>query len=343
MLGRLVCYCLTALALLAGPRAFAQSPPLPAPLPRLLAPPLQAPECTACNGSALLCDKHYNEVAYPTTHNAMSCREEHWLLPNQNYGIAHQLTDGVRAMMLDVHYFLGKTYLAHGSALFGRKLLVDGLGEVRQFMDSHPCEVITLIFESRVRAADVAAAFQAAGLMPYLFTHALGQPYPTLKEMVQSNQRLVVFTDREGGAYPWYHAMWDYCVETPWKAKRPSGLTNRSQRGDQRNELCIVNHFLTAPTASPRLAAQVNFNPFFQQRVENFVRQTRRMPNFVVVDYYDIGALFEVVDTLNGLPWPQRRHGQLRPTVQPTMFEENGNSLKAEEALSPDLLQNRPQ
>ena len=39
-------------------------------------------DCPACNGSPLLCDRRYNEVAYATTHNAMSNRQEHWLAPD---------------------------------------------------------------------------------------------------------------------------------------------------------------------------------------------------------------------------------------------------------------------
>ncbi|HEY5315111.1 MAG TPA: hypothetical protein VIK18_21445 [Pirellulales bacterium] len=308
MFGRPVFLCVTAVLLLVDAPARAQ--------PR---PPV---ECTACNGSAFLCDKRYNEVAYPATHHSMSCRDERWFAPNQNYTIARQLADGVRALTLEVHNLFGKTYLARGNALVGRKLLVDGLAEVRAFMDSHPCEIITLIFESHVPAADMAAALRTAGLIECLYAHAPGQPFPTLKEMVLSYRRLVIFTDREGGAYPWYHALGDYCLQTPANAKRPTDLTNQRGPGADGHPLCILNHFLTSPITSPRLALQVNYNPLFEQRVERFIQETRRVPNFVVVDHYELGALFEVVDTINGLPWPQRRRSQPRPVVQATMFED---------------------
>ena len=273
-------------------------------------------ECTSCNGSALLCDKRYNEVVFPTTHGAMSCRDEHWLAANQKYNIGHQLADGVRALMLEVHYLFGKVYLARGSALVNRKPLAEGLGEVRTFMDSHPCEVITLILKSRVRASDIALALQQAGLSDALYAHAPGQPFPTLKEMVATRRRLVIFADHEGGAYPWYHSLAEFCDQTPVKARQPEDLTGRVEHSGEEKPLCILNHYLAAPLASPALSMQVNYNPFFQQRCENFVRETRHTPNFVVVDYYHLGALFEVVDTLNGLPWPQRRQSKPRPDVE---------------------------
>src|ERR1700676_5089587 len=116
-------------------------------------------DCPACNGSPLLCDRRYNDVAYATTHNAMSNRQEHWLAPNQNFNLSRQLNDGVRALMLDLHYFLGRVYLAHGNVLWGRKSLADGCQDIHMFLDSHPGEVLTLILENRVRPGDIAAAF----------------------------------------------------------------------------------------------------------------------------------------------------------------------------------------
>jgi hypothetical protein len=276
-------------------------------------------------------------VAYPTTHNAMSNRQEHWLVPNQNYSISQQLNDGIRGLMLDVHPLWGKPYLMHSTPLLGAKKLVEGLVEIRQFLETHPWEVVTLIFETNVHAAQMAETFEQAQLGPYLYAHAKGQPFPTLREMVLSNRRLVVFTDFEGGQFPWYHAVWEYCVETPWKAKKPSDLDSRRNRGQPQNELVILNHFLTHPTSSPRLAKQVNQNPFFLTRVERFVQETRRFPNFITVDYYDLGELFEVVDTINGLPWTQRRHSAPRHEVLQNNTAPDGTPLRAEDLLTPEL------
>ena len=70
------------------------------------------------------------------------------------------------------------------------------------FLDSHPAEVLTLILESRVRPGNIAAAFNESGLTPYLYAHQPGQPFPTLRTMIATGKRLVVFTDQGGGAYP---------------------------------------------------------------------------------------------------------------------------------------------
>src|SRR5262245_15022023 len=70
----------------------------------------------ACNGAAALCDRRYDEITFATTHNGMSASAEGWTHPDQRYGIARQLADGIRALMLDVHTFEGAPTLCHGSA-----------------------------------------------------------------------------------------------------------------------------------------------------------------------------------------------------------------------------------
>jgi hypothetical protein len=64
-----------------------------------------APPEGGCNGSRSLCERRLNQVAFPTTHNSFSAADEPgWLFANQRYGIARQLTDGVRGLLLDIHY-----------------------------------------------------------------------------------------------------------------------------------------------------------------------------------------------------------------------------------------------
>lgn len=59
----------------------------------------------ACNGYPELCDKRIDEVTFPATHNSMSAAEEPgWFLPNQRFGIRHQLNDGIRGLLIDTHY-----------------------------------------------------------------------------------------------------------------------------------------------------------------------------------------------------------------------------------------------
>ncbi len=58
-----------------------------------------------CNGSADLCDRPIDRVAFPATHNSMSSTSEAgWLFAEQSTGIAAQLDYGIRALLVKTHY-----------------------------------------------------------------------------------------------------------------------------------------------------------------------------------------------------------------------------------------------
>ncbi len=259
-----------------------------------------------CNGFVELCDRGFEQIAHPTTHNAMSNAEEGWLGPNQNFSITHQLEDGVRALMLDTWYFGPQAVLCHGGDIVpcdvaGMKPLADGLTEITDFLDAHPDEVVSIIFESNITEADTEVAFLAADLLRYVHVQPVATAWPTLRDLIEADTRLVVFTDDGGASLPWHHYVWDYAWETPFSFQAPADFTCDINRGSMSNELYILNHFLTNFIGSPVLANMVNHNPLFIDRAQQCQTESGRLPNFVTVDFYDIGDLFDVVDALNGV------------------------------------------
>lgn len=268
-----------------------------------------------CNGHNELCTRTFDQVAYATTHNAMSSADDGWTGPNQEHDVPRQLADGVRALMLDVHYNSTLTnpnlaapdapddvpLLCHGYCKFGWMTLTDGLAEIDAFLDANPNEVVTIIFESYVPAADVRTSFVDSGLIDHAIEHVPGTPWPTLRQMIASGKRLVVLTDSGGGTYPWYLPVWSEAYETPFSAKTPDDLTCARNRGSASNALFILNHFLTDPVARRTLADQVNHDPFFTDRATGCQTERGDLPNFVTVDFYDRGDLPSVVDVLNGV------------------------------------------
>jgi hypothetical protein len=59
----------------------------------------------SCDGSVALCGKRLDQVVFPGTHNSYAASEEPgWHFAPQRYGIGRQLDDGIRALLLDVHY-----------------------------------------------------------------------------------------------------------------------------------------------------------------------------------------------------------------------------------------------
>ena len=60
---------------------------------------------TTCDGSAAICAKRLDQVVFAGTHNSFAAADEPgWHFANQRFGIGRQLDDGIRALLLDVHY-----------------------------------------------------------------------------------------------------------------------------------------------------------------------------------------------------------------------------------------------
>ena len=252
-----------------------------------------------CNGHEVLCTRPFDQVAFATTHNAMSSLDAGWLFASQRTSVPTQLGDGVRGLMLDTHDHEGVAHLCHGICEAGRTPLVDGLAEIATYLAANRDAVLTLIFEAYITAEATKSAFEASGLSRFTHAQRPGDRWPTLGEMVAADHRLVVFTDREGGRFDWYHDVWAFAFETHLSNSEREDLSCAPNRGSTGNDLFILNHFLTNPVASERWAEQLNHNPFFIDRSHECEAAFDHIPNFVAVDFYTIGDVLSVVDTLN--------------------------------------------
>ncbi len=257
-----------------------------------------APEEGGCNGRVALCDRRYDEVATVTTHNAMASEARGFFGPNQRESITDQLLGGVRGLMLDTHDDEGVASLCHGVCLAGRQPLVEGLGEIRAFLDANPREVVTIIFESGIGPELTLAAMEESGLMAEVYAHA-GGSWPTLGSMIERGERLVLFTDSGGQIEGPYLDVWAHAWETHYSARTAADFSCAINRGSMGNALFIFNHFLTNPIGRADLAERVNHNPLLIDRVRGCQEEAGRRANFITVDFYSIGDVLEVVDALN--------------------------------------------
>ena len=82
------------------------------------------------------------------------------------------------------------------------------------------------------------------------------------------------------------------------------GLPGASQRGAARTPLFVHNHFPHAPVAGRDLAEQVNHDPMLLDRARRCMSESRHLPNFLAVDFYDVGDVFAVASALNQEPPP---------------------------------------
>jgi PKD repeat protein len=96
--------------------------------------------------------------------------------------------------------------------------------------------------------------------------------------------------------------MWDYCVETDYANNSQADFSCDFNRGDSVNSLFILNHFITNPlTGTGELDSSIvaNSNPYFITRANQCMTEKGKLPNFLTVDFYDVGDVFSTKDQLN--------------------------------------------
>jgi hypothetical protein len=175
--------------------------------------------------------------------------------------------------------------------------------EVRAWMDAHPDEVVTFVVQDTVSPADTAEVFRKAGLLSYVYTPASDQQkWPTLGQMIESGQRLVVMMEEHSGgsAYPWLLDGFHYMQDTPYYFTSPSQFSCRPNRGPADAKVFLINHWITDKKHEVSNATKVNARDVLLPRVRDCEKERRLFPTFIAVDFYDRGDLFGVVNTLNG-------------------------------------------
>ena len=96
--------------------------------------------------------------------------------------------------------------------------------------------------------------------------------------------------------------MWRFCVETDYRNHQVSDFSSQLNRGQVNNNLFILNHFLTSAPFSfddEGLSAQANDGSVLRTRVQSVLQKTQRIPNFIVVDFYDNGDVLKVAAEIN--------------------------------------------
>jgi hypothetical protein len=222
--------------------------------------------------------------------------------------------------MLDVFYFDSETnhneseriatattvdqlYLCHNLCAIGKKRLLDGLCDLVKFLDEHPTEVLSIIFENAVADADLVDALKAAGLGDYAYEHPKGAPWPTLREMLSANKRLVVFVEQGGGDPAWLHPAFTGNIrDTPYTFEQASQFSCALHRGAAGDPLFLVNHWLARPLSSITYAQEVNVEAVLGKRIDDCAAEVGRPPTFIGVDFYEVGDLFAVAQRYNSMP-----------------------------------------
>ncbi|KAG6906668.1 hypothetical protein DXG01_012696 [Tephrocybe rancida] len=206
--------------------------------------------------------------------------------------------------------------------LFDGGTVVDYLKEVKAFLDANPNEVLTFVFTNPelLSVEDVwKPAFDASGITPLAYVPS-SQPvrrsaWPTLGELIKADKRVVVFLDKgaDGSAVDFILPEFDMIWEDPYSSTdknfpcRVDRITGSLSAANHANMInhnlntniipigagILISDHLDAPTTNSLTSILAHAN-----RCAPFVGG--RAPNFVLLDWVNIGQGHAAVDRLNG-------------------------------------------
>ena len=202
-------------------------------------------------------------------------------------------------------------FLCHRFCELGATELTGALRDVSDFLVEHPDEVLIIVIEDYVLPSAIVQAFEDSGLAEKVYRGPPAGPFPTLRELIDTGQQVVVYAENHGGGAPWYTAGYDAALqETPFTFKRPALLTTPSDwprtcvpnRGTDGAPLFLINHWVnTDPTPRPSAAAKVNTVPVLVGRGRECEQIRDRRPTLLAVDFTQQGDLYGAADVLNGV------------------------------------------
>jgi hypothetical protein len=162
-----------------------------------------------------------------------------------------------------------------------------------------------LSVEDDTAAADTAEVIERSGLEHEVFRGPARPPWPTLRRLIERDERVLVLTEDSAGAVSWIHRQPEVMQETPYRfrsaAEVEAPASCSPNRGGTAGSLFLVNHWVdTSPAPRPSIAREVNAPAVLDRRLGRCRRDRDLLPSVVAVDFYREGDVFAAVNALNG-------------------------------------------
>ncbi|KAJ7062606.1 PLC-like phosphodiesterase [Mycena amicta] len=306
-----------------------------------LAATIPTKRATVCNGHAELCNRSYGNITFVGAHDsAFFSQDPLAFARDQEIDIPSQLALGVRMLQAQSHVNNGVLHFCHTScALFDGGPVVDYLKTVKTFLDANPNEVLTFIFtnpEGQSPTTVWKPLFDEAGISDLAFVPPSSpvkqSDWPTLGEMIDSGKRVVVFMDSGAdGAdavdfiMPEFQMIW----EAPFSSTDPTFPCRIDRIAGPLadvDHMYMINHNLNKnllPIGGTDVLVSDPLDAPTTNGVTSILADANgcaplggnRAPNFVLVDYVNLGDPFIAAAQLNNLPLPA-------PQAQPSTADQ---------------------
>ena len=269
-------------------------------------PPLDLPDAQTqtgprCNGTAALCDKSYASVSFLGTHLSMAS-DASWPTQTQGRTLTDQLlVGGARVRELEIHADNGDLAVCEGVCKSDSESLPSVLREIAKFLQMNPTDVLTLLLRSTVPASQLVQAFDDQGLSAVAHSQTTSKAWPKLQQMIDAKHTLVVFVDQlppddtDGGADSgmpdpvplpsWIHPLSVWA----WETAPSEGTDCAIAHGNPMGALGILNHFVIGETAADGALIAAHAPEVVAARLARCGDDRRQVPNFVLVDFAEVG------------------------------------------------------
>ena len=210
-----------------------------------------------CNLSPSLCSRSYCNITYIGAHNSPFAFPNN-IASNQDYGVLTQLNAGIRMLQGQTHVVNDTVYFCHTSCgLLNAGTAESYFANVTAWLAANPYDVITVLIVNGdlVDVSNFTEPLETSGLAKYAYIPdvvpmVLGD-WPTLEQLISSNQRAVIFVDYNANqtAVPYILDEFSQLWETPFDptdtsfpctVQRPTGLSNAQAEA----RLYMANHNL---------------------------------------------------------------------------------------------------
>ena len=269
----------------------------------------------SCHGEAAYCLRTYDDFTFPETHNAYSTVEDQFLIGVNHYtGLQWQWDGGIRAFMVDSHHRSYENTSAedvrfcHGTGQFfhpcqfGEVDAFEWISLLGSLMDNSSGDVVTLLIENYVPAEHLEFLFLETGMYERIYTHTLGEAWPSLGDLVLAGTDLVVFWEQsQNDDFPWLHDFGVFSWTTDYAEDNPEDMSCTVYRGDGSQPVWHLNNWLTSAFGLPDPVRAVDVNDYdnlLERALECWEIMDNR-PTFIAVDYWEEGEITNVTITMN--------------------------------------------
>jgi hypothetical protein len=154
-----------------------------------------------CNGMVNLCDARVTDALFATLHNAHASVDKGFsVFANHDRSLEQALEAGYRGVNVDIGRCTDQLALTHSYCFLGTRDPIEVFSFIDSWLDANPSEVLLLPTQidneagGPVSLEEVWSLLQASGsLTDKLYVHNSSMGFPTLRKLVQRNQRALFF------------------------------------------------------------------------------------------------------------------------------------------------------